>query len=705
MNEMHKKRLKNIPLAINYLLVVGVVFLISFLFPNNARFKYDFESGQNWNYTDLVAPFDFAIQKSSTELASEYEKIERSLSPYYQVNTDLQDERLVDFGKKFNEQLESVKSTDQFSDVQRNPAKYLEFGKNYLSDLYEEPIIELDSTHIDQPKSFVINILEGNSIYSETIDNIENRASALEQLTDELPYVSLAESDFLFPLLVQQVQPNLFYNKEKTEKYKNEELSKIPKVQGIVNKGEIIVKQGGLIDRITYQKLISFRDRYQQDIAMDKSHWGIFAGYFILTSLIIGALLLYLVTYCQPIFRKFNKLAFILLWVVLYSYLVYLVEQSVTLNVYMIPFAIVPIVIKTFFNERLALFTHIVIVLISSFLSSQGYEFTFLQILIGIVVLLADVNTRDLSKFFYSMFFIFMTFALGHIGLSLIESGDIWEVEALPFSWYFVHVFLTLLAYPLIPLLERLFGFTSSITLLELSDMNKPLLRELSLKAPGTLQHSLQVANLSEAAAQKIGADSLLVKVGALYHDIGKTKQPTYFIENQSGENPHDQLNHLESAQIIFGHVTAGVEMAKKQRLPSILIQFIKSHHGTTRVEYFYRNYLKDNPEEEVDESLFRYVGPLPTTKEETILMMADSIEAACKSLKDPTDEQLTGLIDKIIAGKLANQQFVESELTFQELATCVDVFKQIMRSVHHVRIAYPDEKKPKQTSTKSSEG
>jgi putative nucleotidyltransferase with HDIG domain len=434
----------------------------------------------------------------------------------------------------------------------------------------------------------------------------------------------------------------------------------------------------------------------QRTTTADKSDLGVFAGYFILTSLIIGVFIFYLRLFALEIFSRFNKLLFILMWLVVYSYLVFVVEKADILSAYLIPFCIVPIVIKTFYNARLALFTHIVVVLIASFLSSLGYEFTFLQILAGIVVLLSDVDTRDWSRFFSSMLYIFFTYALAYFGLSLIEEGKVSTIDWTVYTWIFLNVFLTLLAYPLIPLLERLFGFTSSISLVELSDMNRPLLRELAIKAPGTLQHSLQVANLSEVAARRIGADPLLVKVAALYHDIGKTKQPSFFIENQSGKNPHEGLSYLESAKIIIGHVAEGVKMARKHRLPPVLTKFIETHHGTTRTEYFYRSYMKENPDTAVDESLFRYPGPRPRTKEETILMMADSIEAACKSLKNPTGEELNNFIDKIIEGKITHGQFENSTMSFQELEQCKQEFKSIMRSIYHVRIEYPDDKTAK---------
>lgn len=292
------------------------------------------------------------------------------------------------------------------------------------------------------------------------------------------------------------------------------------------------------------------------------------------------------------------------------------------------------------------------------------------------------------------MVFIFVIYAVAFLGFSLVQDGTLHTVNWQVYNWLFINVFLTLLAYPLIPLLERMFGFTSAISLIELSDMNRPLLRELALKAPGTWQHSLQVANLAEAAANDIGADPLLVRVAALYHDVGKMLYPEYFIENQNGYNPHEGISNLESAKMIISHVEEGEKLAKKYRLPRVLIDFINTHHGTTRVEYFYRKHLEENPDSEVDESLFRYKGPRPWTKEQTILMIADSLEAACKSLKNPTGKDIDELIEKIIAGKIASRQLEDSKLTFLELDRSKRIFKQLLRSIYHVRVEYPEDKK-----------
>jgi putative nucleotidyltransferase with HDIG domain len=380
------------------------------------------------------------------------------------------------------------------------------------------------------------------------------------------------------------------------------------------------------------------------------------------------------------------------MWIVIFAYLVYIIEKTDTLSAYVLPFAIVPIILKNFYKERLAMFVHLVIVLIASFLSSLGYEFTVLQMLVGMVAVLVVSETRYWNRFFYGILFIVLTYFLGYFGLSLINTGSVYDTDWQVFVWLLINGMLTLLAYPFIPLLEKLFGFTSQITLAELGDINRPVLKELSLKAPGTMQHSLQVSHLSTAAAEAIGANSLLIKVGALYHDIGKINDPEVFIENQrGGVSPHENWTNFESAEKIIRHVTDGKKLAKKHRLPQVLIDFIMTHHGTTRVEYFYRNQLNSFPDREFDETLFRYPGPKPRTQEEAILMLADSLEAASKSLKNPTGQDIDNLVDKIIAYKIDEHQLDDAKLTFRELKMCEETFKSTLRSMHHIRVEYPE--------------
>lgn len=688
-----KATLEGIPRFFRYLLILGLIAFISFLFPNRVRFEYGFEQGQSWRYETLTAPFDFAISKPEDQLRAELAQAMEEFHPYYEWQRQVSTKALAQFQADFDQQFDNLSQQAQFADLRRQPQAYKKFGVDFLAQYYQQGIIEPVKAHRStSEKPFLINLFDEADLSIVAVDRFNYPGTILDILNDTLSKSPLADTDFLLPLLEQQISANVIYQDSISRSVQNEIAQRISPTQGMVRKGELIVTRGDLIDERVYQQLLSLEKQYENNVMANRSRLLIFMGYLLLTSLIIGVFVLYLINFARDVFTSTLRLLFLFLWIALYSYLVTAVEGTELLNAYLLPFCIVPIVIKTFYEERLALFTHIIIVLIASFLSSSGYEFTFLQILAGIVVLLTEVNTRDWTRFFTSMFFLLLSYSIGYFSLSLIQEGQITDIDFSDYSWILINVVLTLLAYPLIPLLERFFGFTSAISLLELSDMNKPLLRKLALEAPGTLQHSLQVANLSEAAAQEIGADALLVKVAALYHDIGKTRNPEYFIENQTGQNPHDTISFLDSAKIIINHVPAGVEMAKKARLPRVLIRFIQTHHGTTRTEYFYRNYQKEHPNTEVDEKLFRYPGPKPFTKEETILMLADSVEAACKSLKAPTEQSLNSLIDQVINHKIQHGQLAESTMTFQELVAVKRVLKKILKSVYHVRIEYPEE-------------
>lgn len=692
--------IKHVPNLFRVLFVVGVIAFISLLFPSNIKFQYEFERGQVWRYEDLRAPFTFPIRKPDKVFEAEKKAALQLVSPVYELNTALAEEQREAFEASFDAQLAALEEGDQFEDVLNRPQSYRGYGRTLLNRYYGSGIIDLNEEHRGKSGNFVITVLESSEMRERTRANLFTVAEVRDEIRDELSESRLSETEFILPLVDRHLLPNLVYNDSLTQQLRQRAVDLIPPSEGVVRQGDLIISKGGIITDLIYQQLVSYREQYQKEVTNNKSYLGVFAGYSLLTALVVTVFVFYLRLFAPVVYSRFHKLVFVMMWLVLYSYLVFLVEESQVLSSYLIPFCIVPIVVKTFFNERLALFTHIANVLIASFLTSLGYEFTFLQLLAGIVVILSDVDTRDWTSYFNSLIFIFLSYAAGYFGLSLIEVGDINELPWRDYIWLALNVFLTLLAYPLIPLVERLFGFLSPITLVELSDMNRPLLRELAIRAPGTLQHSLQVANMAESAARRIGANPLLVKVGALYHDIGKTQNPGFFIENQSGRNPHESITELESAEMIISHVTEGVQMAKKNRLPGLLIDFIRTHHGTTRVEYFYRNFLKNHPDTPIDEKRFRYPGPRPSSKEESILMLADSVEAACRSLKNPTEEELMSLIDNVITSKISNKQLEDSQLTFQELEACRTEFRSVMKSVHHTRIQYPDQKElPKSAS------
>lgn len=679
-------------LSSKYLMALAVVVFFTMLCPEHVQFQYSFREGQIWSYEDLVAPFDFPVLKTPSEVEAEEETLKASFAPFYSVDGSVPRAQTERFEQAFFEQLKRAQNQSEFDELARNPENHLNYGKRLLNYIYHKGIIRLDEAHQQQGDELVIELIQGNATQRKTRQQLFTAEQATDVLLDSLPYSGLPYAEFLLPILSDVLEPNITFNDSLTNSYFKQQLSERSQAAGVVSKGELIVRSGGRVDADTYRDLWSFEQFYQQEMASDSTYYKVMLGYFLLALFIVGVFVLYLQAYESFIFKNFKELAFLLMWLAAYSYLMYIVERTDGVSPYLIPFCIIPVVVKIFYHERLAFFTHLIVVLLASVLTSQGYEFTIIQILAGIVAVMSNADARNWSKFFISMLNIFLAYSLAHLGLTLIQEGAFLAVGMDIYFWFFGNVFLTLLAYPMIPLLERLFGFVSSISLVELSDMNRPLLRELALKAPGTLQHSLQVANLSESAAGAIGANALLVKVAALYHDIGKSIQPEYFIENQSGENPHDELTKKESAAIIIAHVTEGAKLARKNKLPEVLTRFIKTHHGTTRVEYFYRKHCKECPEGEEDAADFTYPGPRPVSREETILMLADSLEASSKSLRNPTAQDIDDLVENIIEYKIRNNQLDESAMSFEELHTCKAVFRKILRSIHHVRVEYPKE-------------
>jgi cyclic-di-AMP phosphodiesterase PgpH len=688
MKKFLDKTFERIPHFAKYLLVLGAVMALSFLFPTNAKFKYRFNVGQQWLYDDLYANIDYAINKTDRELLDDKAVLARDFSPFYEVDLDVIKEQKKVFLTAFNEQLKRNRA--QFSDVVKNTEGYLNYGNYVLEKLLSKGILKPDTLIQNRDKDFVINVLRGNVAEKQTVQNLLTIETAKAWLTDTLPYARLREPEFLLPLLEANLVANLSYNASKTREYKQQELDKISASRGMVKSGELIVPKNGIITPATYQKLLSYKEQYESDYSSSRKFLVILLGYSLLCGLILSLFMIYLSNHLYPVFIKLRWVLFLLLWIVLYSYLMYGIRASDILNPYLIPFCIAPIVIKNFYNRELAFITHLSVILTVGLINSPGYDFIFLQMLVGIVVVFSKFDTRYWSNFFRSIFTISIVYVIGFIGLSLIEESNFQTFNWSVLVWLSLNGFLTLLAYPLIPLLGSFFGFTSSITLAELSDLNHPLLKELSLKTPGTLQHSLQVANLSEAAAKAIGANDLLVKVAAMYHDIGKTLNSNYFIENQSGMNPHDQLPYIESAKVIIEHVTQGEKMAEKAGLPKVITRFITTHHGTTMVEFFYRKHLKETQNGAIDKIFFQYPGPKPVTKEETILMLADSLEATAKSLKTPDNDSINELVERIVSDKIANGQLQDSELSFNDLEKCKTSFKQTLKNIHHIRIEYP---------------
>jgi cyclic-di-AMP phosphodiesterase PgpH len=679
-----------IPNVARYIAGFLVLLALAFLFPSNAKFKYRFNAGQMWLYDDLYANFDFPIKKSEAELNEERNTIEREFSPYFELNEEALPERKKLFAKNFDETLK--RNRVSFPDVSRRAEDYILFGYNVLDKFLSKGIIQSDTNVLKRDKDFVINILRGNTAEKQTIENILTQDRAKQWLADSLPYARLSEPEFLLPLLDPLLTPNMIFNVEKTKAFKQEELDRISTARGMVKNGELIVPRNAIISQNVYQRLMSYKEQYESTYLSSRKFIAITIGYILLTGLILFLYLIYLRDHLPNVFIKLRWVLFLLSWVVLYSFLTYAIKASDILDVYLVPFCIVPLVVKNFYNRELAFITHIIVVTIVGLITAPGYEFLILQILAGFVATYNRYDMRYSLNFFKLILVITAVYAVGYISFSLIEETQISHIKWSILIWIALNALLTFLAFPFVPLLGNLYSFTTSINLMELSDLNHPLLRELSLKAPGTMQHSLQVANISEAAANAIGADALLVRVAALYHDIGKTLKPMYFIENQSGKNPHDDIPYLQSAEIIIEHVTAGIRIAEENNLPSIVVDFIPTHHGTTLVEYFYRLHSQNTEGGgTIDKLKFQYPGPKPRTKEETILMLADSLEATSKILKQPDNRSIDDLVERIVRDKIQQGQLDNSALSFDDLEKCKDSFKKTLKNINHVRIEYPN--------------
>lgn len=694
---------QNNSLIVKAAMIILAIVLICIFLPKQPRFRYEFEKGKVWNHENLVSPYNFAILKTQEELNKDKEQILRTVQPIYNLNATVSKEQIDQFNIDIGEKWE-IAHMDSVSDQDKEVYKAV--GNALLNYIYNRGVISLnnryqnkglDADEVDQSQSeYNFTLLQDNVAQQKNTADIFTIESANDYVASNLSRNNkIDQKTWLAETLKNYVTINYIFNENLTNKAEQNALANISSTRGMVQKGELVAEKDKIISNETYQKLASLRKVFEDEARISGNQGYVTLGQFVVISMCVSLLMVFLYFFRSTIFES-NRLLFIILIVIIcmLGVLSWAINMKIP-NLYYIPYCSVPIIFRVLFDTRVALNIHLLMVLLAALFVPNSFEFVFLQFMTGMVAIYSIRTLVKREQFLVSSLIILATYIIAYVGLVLTRNGSISTIYWTDIVPFIVSVGLTLLAYPLIYAFERLFGIVSDLTLMELTNSNSRLLRELSLKAPGTFQHSLQVANLAEAAIYKIGGNPLLIRAGALYHDIGKMSNPRFFIENQKTEaNPHEELTPEQSAQIIISHVHKGMEMARKNQLPEVIIDFIRTHHGTTKVDYFYNMAVKNNPDKLIDENLFRYPGPVPFSKETAVLMIADSVEAASRALKEHTEESVNNLVDKIVEYKITQRQFINSDITMRDIMEVSDIFKSMLKSIYHVRIDYDVNKK-----------
>ncbi len=659
-------------------------FFIVYLFPKGGAFKYNIEKGKVWQNDNLYAPFDFPIQKTEKQLADEINSLKENLPSYFIIDTTIPVRSKINLKNSFNTTFSDTLNVELKEGIKTLLDKTID-------DIYETGILSED-IYLDAQQDVVLRIKGGDAakkiLFSKLLTTEGVRLAIQNSFSDSIykPY-----KNYLTSIFFNNIKENVRYDQGFNDAVFEQEKSKISPTVGLLKENAIIISKGEVIEGDKYQKLSSLKEIYESQVWNKSNYNWIVFGYVILVVLALLMLILFVKKYRVSIYNNNTKLTFIFFNIILMICITTVILQFQPNYLYIVPLCILPLILKAFFDARLGLFTHVITVLLIGFIVPNSYEYMFLQIIAGIITILTVSELYKRVNLFISVAQITMVYIIAYFSFFIIHEGNITTLKWETFGLFLLCGMAMLFAQPLIYIYEKVFGLVSDVSLLELSDTNSKLLKLLADKAPGTFHHSLNVANLAEAAANEIGANAMLVRVGALYHDIGKMNDPTYFIENQSNNiNPHNELGPKESAQIIIDHVLNGIEIAKKHNLPDRIIDFIRTHHGTSLVYYFY-SLEKNTNKEAVDIKDFQYKGPKPFSKETAILMMCDSVEAASKSIKNPDYTKISVFVDQIIEKQKNDGQFLNADITFKEIEQIKKVLKHKLINIYHLRIEYPD--------------
>lgn len=667
-------------LVLKALLAIISTIIIVYFMPRNDQIGYGYDVGQPWRYSQLIAPFKFPIYKSDSVIHKEQDSVLHAFLPYYTIQDNMR--------QKMHNRLYTV-TVKEWSG--RNSSMYVHHISALLDSIYKKGVMSVADYNAISDKGYAgIRIISANQALVVPISHIFTTRSAYEYIlnADTVRYSRIILQNFNINELISS---NLKLDEVKTRMEREDLLSSISGASGMVQSGQKIVDRGEIVSKETYNILKSYeRESLKQETEDTIIPYSLI-GQIVYVLVIMLTLICYLSLFRADYFDRKRSAIMLFVLITLFCVFAALMTKNNFLNIAILPCCMVPIIIRVFMDSRTAFMFHCAMVLIISFMLQNGFLFLILQISTGMIAIQTLQELSQRSQIIKTAALIGFVYVIFYICYTYILENKADSIDSNMYMYFAINAGLLILTYPLLYLLEKGFGFTSDVTLVELNNINNPLLQRMTEIAPGTFQHSMQVANLASEVAKKIKARSQLVRTGAMYHDIGKLERPVFFTENQRGISPHKHLSSQKSAEVIIAHVTNGITLANKHNLPESIKRFIVTHHGCGMAKYFYITYKNEHPDEEIDESLFRYPGPNPSSKEEAILMMADSVEAASRSLTEYTKESISTLVDKIIDGQMAEGYFEECDITFKEIATAKSVFKEKLEIIYHTRISYPE--------------
>lgn len=660
-------------------LVVLTVALIVALLPRSQGKMFHYDEGKPWMYGQLIAKFDFPIFKSEETLKNERDSIMKNFRPYFNVNPKIEEQKIGQFLKDYKNGIPGL------------PPEYVTLVAQRLHELYQMGIANTAYfTDLQKDSNNVVHIVMGKQAISKPVGEIYTTLGAYENLFST-PQLSAKRSIIQQCNLNEYIEANLQYDKARSESEMNDMLSLIPQASGMVLEGQRIIDRGDIVDAKTYRVLDSFEQATEKRNESKDQVTSMLIGQSLYVFILLSLFTLYLTLFRNDYFEKPRAISLLYAMLIIFSIITSVMMKHNIFSVYIVPFAMAPIFVRVFMDSRTAFVSHVTMIFLCAVAVKYQYEFIIVQLVAGLIAIYSLRELSKRSQIFLTALLVTIGSAAAYLSLQLIQNDDFSKLDHSMYYHLAVNGIFLLFTYPLMLIIEKLFGFISTVTMFELSNTNNELLRTLSEVAPGTFQHSMTVGNLGVEIANKIHAKGHLVRTGALYHDIGKMVNPVFFTENQVGVNPHDNISDLESAKIIIGHVTEGLRLAEKYNLPKVIQEFITTHHGTGLVKYFYINYKNAHPDKEVDEAPFRYPGPNPWTREQAILMMCDTVEAASRSLSEYTEESISNLVNKLIDSQVSSGFFTDCPITFRDIKIAKQILIERLMSIYHTRIQYPE--------------